>query len=107
MLGVPSEGRIRYEDFLRVIEGEGATGAHAEARDSSPARAAEAQRARLSETLHRAIARGVDYRREIELQGATSGANGIISCERYGAVAQENDCTMKDDRAQLSPASRN
>lgn len=86
-------GSIRYEDFLREIE-EG-EGDHSRRSPSPRCRKTfdgfdTSARGRLQASLSRAIDRGIDYRREMELEeegrsasaGGTGMKEGVVSRQR-------------------------
>ncbi|CAN0398392.1 unnamed protein product, partial [Ectocarpus sp. 13 AM-2016] len=87
------DGNIRYEDFLREIE-EG-EGDHVRRSPSPRGRKAfdgggTSGRGRLQASLSRAIDRGIDYRREMELEeegrsalaGGMGMKEGVVSRQR-------------------------
>lgn len=86
-LSFARDGHIRYDDFLRAIEKQGDSSHGIRSplgRRASTAVGGGTQRQRLAETLRRAVARGVDYRREMELQDGAApkgGEGGVISCQ--------------------------
>lgn len=92
------DGRIRYEDFLRAVEedeGQPYSGGRITSRGRSPGSLSASreygggfgtsERGRLRATLSRAIDRGIDYRREMELEEGGAGRGieeGVVSRER-------------------------
>ncbi|CAM9771974.1 unnamed protein product, partial [Ectocarpus sp. 6 AP-2014] len=100
------DGNIRYEDFLREIE-EG-EGDHVRRSPSPRGRkpfdgGGTSGRGRLQASLSRAIDRGIDYRREMELEeegrSASAGGTGM----KEGVVSRQSFRTvMKRIKADLS-----
>lgn len=88
------DGRIRYEDFLRVVEEDRDLPYKGNSKSPNREGGANAagrttERERLAATCRRAVARGIDYRREMELEhgassatGGVPGEDGVISCQR-------------------------
>lgn len=103
-LGDHREGRVGYEDFLRVID-EGESPLEVKARRDggmdrcSGRTVGEAQRSRLKQSLRRAVARGIDYRREMELQDAAAPGevDGVVSSTRFdhGRSAPKNGFLLR------------
>ena len=83
----PRNGRIRYKDFLRDIEEDEDQPHNIRERPptfggSECGSGRATVRERLEDTLVRAIGRGLDYRREMELEEGRTGGKveeGIVS----------------------------
>ncbi|CAM9630579.1 unnamed protein product, partial [Ectocarpus sp. 4 AP-2014] len=100
------DGNIRYEDFLREIE-EG-EGDHVRRSPSPRGRKAfdsggTSGRGRLQASLSRAIDRGIDYRREMELEEEGRSGSAVGTGMKEGMVSRQSFRTvMKRIKADLS-----